>query len=317
MANHKFWRIFISRNNGNAYTTLSEVQMRASVGGADQCTGGYASCSGMGDPTWNADKVFDDNGSTFWAQQVKTGAWIQYEFASPVDVVEYTLSPTPDGSSLAQSPKSWTLEFSDDGINWGFADARTGQTGWTLGEVRAFTVSQPATIVRLEMFAANGGTVLEMTEVEFRATIGGADQCTGGQAAASSAYDTNFDPGAAFDNNNSTLWASPDNVNTNQWLQYMFPSTTTVAEYALTARASFVTQMPKNWRLRISNDKGLTWTDLDERWNQSFNNAGETKVYATGTASPATAQLSQVVAEVIRPNVATANNRRPVVFTMT
>lgn len=310
---HKFWRIVISRNNGNAYTTLSEVQMRATVGGADQCTGGFASCSGMGDPAWNADKVFDDNGSTFWAQQVQSGAWVMYEFASPVDVAEYTLSPTPDGSSLAQSPKSFTLEFSDDGINWGFADARTGQTGWTLGEVRAFTVSMPATIVRLEMFAANGGTVLEMTEVEFRATSGGADQCTGGQAAASSAYDTSLDPGAAFDNNTGTLWASVTGASTNQWLQYMFPSSTTVTEYALTARASFTSQMPKNWRLRTSSDQGLTWTDLDERWNQSFNSAGETKVYSTGTASPATAQLSQVVAEVIRPNVAAGSDARPMV----
>lgn len=147
MAAHLYWRINVTANNGSTtMLTIAEVQMRAVSGGADQCTGGTATASSSesGNPPSLAvdDSVF----STWAALFSNTTGWWQYQFASAVDVVEYTIQGS--NSVNERAPKDWTLEYSDDGSSWTVADTRTGETGWTDGQVRTYSIAS-STLARL------------------------------------------------------------------------------------------------------------------------------------------------------------------------
>lgn len=105
-------------------------------------------------------------------------------------------------------------------------------------------------------------------EVEMRATPGGADQCTGGTASASSTNGGNV-AANAFDNNSATAWSSAG-ATLPQWLEYQFPSAVDVEELAilpgnLDQVAVFEVQYydEANWQ--------TDWTHFTPAWASSVN----------------------------------------------
>src|SRR5262245_42537110 len=107
--------------------------MAASAGGADLCTGGTASASSTypGGPQYLPSVAFDDTPSTFWVGDVNVIAvWLEYQFASPVAIVEYRLLGDAQGSGGVPryAPRAWTFEYFD-GAAWQVVDTRTNQTG--------------------------------------------------------------------------------------------------------------------------------------------------------------------------------------------
>ena len=138
MAAHSYWRINVTTNDGDAnFLAIAEVEMRATKGGADQCSGGTpsASTSGGSNP---ATLAFDNITGTHWATNGVTTGWIRYQFAAPVDVLQYVITAQQLGPTRA--PRNFTLEYSDDGSSWTVTDTRTGQTGWVGLESRVFNV---------------------------------------------------------------------------------------------------------------------------------------------------------------------------------
>lgn len=141
MAAHLYWRINVSANDGSInFLAIAEVEMRASVGGADQCTGGTATAS-SNDATTPPANAFDNSNSTVWSTPNLTlSGWLRYQFASAVDVAEYTIRSHPTSGGQNRSPKDFTLEWSDNGTSWTVADTRANVTGWTYGETKTFVV---------------------------------------------------------------------------------------------------------------------------------------------------------------------------------
>lgn len=140
MAAHLYWRLNITANAGDtAYLAVAELEFRATIGGADQCTGGTA-ISGAFDIPANA---FDNNATTRASNTVSvfTG-WIGYQFASAVDVLQYTIQAHP--TTPLRSPSVWALQYSDDGTSWTSAESRSGYVAWTNGEIKSFTVGSVA-----------------------------------------------------------------------------------------------------------------------------------------------------------------------------
>lgn len=137
---HAFWRINVSANDGDTnYLAIAEVEMRASVGGADQCAGGTASASAS-DGTSPPSNAFDNNATTRWSTPVGTlTGWLAYQFSSAVDVLECTIRAHP--TSPARSPRTGTIEYSDDGVAWIVLLKFGPETGWTNGQVRTFLMS--------------------------------------------------------------------------------------------------------------------------------------------------------------------------------
>lgn len=140
---HLYWRINISAAQSGAYVSIDEIEMRATAGGSDQCTGGTASSDSHFSSSYAASAAFDDitNGSFPWASNSGFPHWIKYAFASPVVVAEVTLRmPTVAYGGANERPKDFTIEWSDDNSSWTVARTVTGQTGWSASEVRTYSV---------------------------------------------------------------------------------------------------------------------------------------------------------------------------------
>src|SRR5215207_10553644 len=95
---HSYWRLYIIQSGyGTSRGTaigLSEVEFRATVGGADQAIGGTATANSEYSGTYAASKAFDDTIGTNWATLESPAVipgWLQYQFPAPVDVLQISL----------------------------------------------------------------------------------------------------------------------------------------------------------------------------------------------------------------------------------
>lgn len=114
---HRYWRINSSAEDGpEGYISFSDIQFRANKGYPQEATGGVAFSSGDygGYPAANA---FDGNDNTSWISNGVLPSQIGYDFGAPVDCVQVLLRNRADGYYY-QAPKSFTVEWSDDGANW-------------------------------------------------------------------------------------------------------------------------------------------------------------------------------------------------------
>ena len=108
----------------------------------------------------------------------------------------------------------------------------------------------------------------QIGEMEYRATLGGADQAAGGTATASSTY-SSFPPANGFDDDTATSWACDIDVALPQWLQYQFSSAVEVAQVAIT---SGITEARAD---RAPNDFLIQYSDDGSNWTTALSVAGE------------------------------------------
>jgi hypothetical protein len=67
-----------------------------------------------------------------------------------------------------RAPKNWTMEGSNDNLNWDVLDTQTNQTSWTTGESRNFVCATYTTsyrYFRLNITANNGDTYTQVGEL--------------------------------------------------------------------------------------------------------------------------------------------------------
>lgn len=139
---HKFWRLyFITKGSGADYASAYEIEMRATPGGSDQCTGGAATASST-DSVYVPGRAFDNNTGSVYAWISAAGLanqWIAYEFPEPVSVAELWYMPYYFGSVL-YGPSEFSIEYSDNGSDWTRLKTFSGLT-WASGEAKTFAVS--------------------------------------------------------------------------------------------------------------------------------------------------------------------------------
>jgi hypothetical protein len=162
------WRLNVTANNGDANVLeLAELQLRASVGGADQCSGGTASAS-TNYPGYQPANAFDDNATTAWITSWgTTTGWIEYEFAGAVDVAEYAFMPR--SSETDRAPTAWTLEYWD-GADWVTADTRSGETSWSGGVLNVYAFSAAATGLLSGKIVLRGAATVSYTHLTLPTT---------------------------------------------------------------------------------------------------------------------------------------------------
>lgn len=139
MAAHTYWDLYFIENNGaGAYCSGVEIEMFDTEGGTDLCTGGTAFGSAGYYAVANG---FDNSNATIFAQNFTPGTpgWIGYQFASPVDIVQFSFT-CEDTGYTDRAPKTLYLRYSDDALNWTIKKVITGQTGWSALQKRTFNV---------------------------------------------------------------------------------------------------------------------------------------------------------------------------------
>lgn len=330
MAAHLYWRILALSNNTGAFSEIgfSEIEMATSAGGANAATGGTASASAFfnNNSTYNADKAFDGNTGTDWVSgfQVPSG-WIQYQFASATDVREIRLRCR--NSLPNQTVRDFLVLASDDGT---FAPSTTyiylmkNDVTWTSGVTQTFSI--PATAIpvataqptktrwRILIAQSDGGPDVGAREIEFAASVGGANIATGGTAAAAESTG-GFGPERAFDGTTNE-WVGDQQVNAG-WIQYTLATAAAVASCRYTTRGSTAAnQGPRafwvlagstdsayetgseDWQIVAAVDNSTGWTSAETR---TFSWALSTGVDA---ALDATTEDCELVAEASMPLVA-------------
>ncbi len=257
------WRVMLMASPTGAYE-INEIELAATPGGADQCSGGTATTNEL----TGASNAFDNNDS-FSASFVWTiftppldGIWLAYEFPAPVSVRELRLRSTSGFPERA--PTALVLQASDDGSTWRTVDFLVEPTTYTALQTKTFAVSpvypellrENARAWRINVSANNGGGNTAVGELEFRATSGGASLCTGGVGMASKGPSTPTTYAAAFDGA-----SSPKFMAGGVWrLWYNFPAIADPAYVAVRAPHEFAdSDSPRDFTVQWTVD-GETWT---------------------------------------------------------
>jgi hypothetical protein len=149
---HRYWRIYITESTAPDNIIRGyEAEFRGSVGGPDQCTGGTASASHNSSTAY---KLFNDNGaSDYWISNTSPSmpCWFQYDFGSgnAVAVAEWGFMPGNSGSDITQSPKAFSLQWSDDGTSFTTLKSWSDVTSWTAGVQKLFAIDNVTTYLNL------------------------------------------------------------------------------------------------------------------------------------------------------------------------
>lgn len=151
----RYWRLLITDNNGNpSYVTIVDLELRATVGGADQTdpTGVAVEYTALSEVNVSnrATLSFDnDYSSSKWASAARptvgSPQWIKANFdrSTPFDTKVFVREISIIGCVSGQTdmaPKDFALQRSDDDSAWTTVLMVTNQTGWTAGERRNFAV---------------------------------------------------------------------------------------------------------------------------------------------------------------------------------
>ena len=155
MAAHKWWRILVTANHGNPYTSIAEVEMRGTSGGPDLCEGGTAVSSPFyndgGDWNCTPAKAFDNDSTTpqsLWHSRDwgVLPVWLGYQFADPVDIAEVMITSRAtwqSQSNTGQSIRDFTMQWSDDGVAWNNQISFATLAVWGYSETRVFSLATP------------------------------------------------------------------------------------------------------------------------------------------------------------------------------
>src|SRR5688572_7242436 len=114
MAAHRYWRIYATAGNGESNMGLAEIQLRASLGGADETGSGTASASSGTSPG----NLVDNSDATTWTT---TGGayphWWAYDFGSgnDKDISEIAINAR---AQIRFAPTEFQLQYSDDGSGY-------------------------------------------------------------------------------------------------------------------------------------------------------------------------------------------------------
>lgn len=142
----RFWRVLFTE----AYPTsgfffwISRLRLRDVVGGTDiaPVSGGVPTASTRHDSGFDADKAFDGLATTGWSPS--SGAappqWLQYEFPSPVAILQLGIQAGDSTTRAKRGPKSFILQSSEDGTSWENILEITGEAMWAVSETRFYEV---------------------------------------------------------------------------------------------------------------------------------------------------------------------------------
>ena len=140
-----YWRLNVSAGQGSPFSVIAELELRTSVGGADQTvSGGPSNADSYFTTGYEPGKAFDNSAAVTWSSNnAAYPHWLYYRFPADVTIVEYVITAAvPTDNQYA--PKTWTLQYSGDGVTWTTADTQTNVAAWSSNESRTYTIGGAA-----------------------------------------------------------------------------------------------------------------------------------------------------------------------------
>lgn len=171
---HRYWRLRVTANWGQAaLTTIGGIELRPTVGGANQAYAGNGTASATSIYSgYVAANGFDGDAATVWATDYwvgssVSGAWLQWDFGASNDrevaQIAINLSPGSAGFSVNSFLRSCVIECSDNGSIWSTRQTITDITqlaGTYLYSVPIYVPSEAlVTLPRLSLDIVTGSVV--------------------------------------------------------------------------------------------------------------------------------------------------------------
>lgn len=81
---------------------------------------------------------------SYWHSTATGPHWLQYALTSASTASEYSIKAALfTTSGFPRAPASWTLQGSNNGVDWTDIDTRSGVNDWSALETKSFTVTTP------------------------------------------------------------------------------------------------------------------------------------------------------------------------------
>lgn len=136
-----YWRVF---TKASADTFVSMAELRLYDQSNTAIAGGTATANREFSGSFDAPKARDGNDATFWASisTLASGSWLAMDFGADKSVSRIEIKPTasPD---YDQSPSSFDIESSSDGISWDIIKSHT--KAWADDTAQSFIAYAPPT----------------------------------------------------------------------------------------------------------------------------------------------------------------------------
>lgn len=298
MATHVYWRILITDASGS-YSKTAEIRMYDSSG-TSLCSGGTITAS-SNYPGYPPSNAFDGNTTTFWhTNNIPTSGspeWIEYQFASAVDVAVFELMRYTNDTG----PTGLKLQYSDNNSTWTDATAALTTTYGTGEQWKIWAVATPPAgsylAWRFTITAVQGGgsTTPSVAEIAMRATPGGSTiNPTNTIHEAKDFFSSSYIPDYAFDANSATFWNA--NSGASNWIKALFPIPETVVEVAWTSRPDSLgpNQSPTSVTVEGSNNGGTTWTTVTTLTPATWTGTtGQTQTFTFGGSTVCIAAMAR------------------------
>ncbi|MCX5653733.1 MAG: discoidin domain-containing protein [Planctomycetota bacterium] len=268
---YRYYRIHVTAVNGATFICLAELDigLRPNVNASTTYGSG-----------WEASKAADGGTGTYWCSVSgdTTNSWFKYDLGdgNAQALTSYRIYPYTPNYQL--SPKNWTFEGSNDGVNWASPalDTRTNVTDWSAAwKDFSFSNSTAYRYYRLHVTAVNGGSYTCFAELDLGLAA---------TASASSVYGSGWEASRAFDDSATTYWCSATAPSTSIpiTLKYDFGAgnAKTVGGYRIAPYTANYALDPKDWTLEGSDTGGSSdWTVLDDVDGATWSSA-DSKVFA-------------------------------------
>ena len=314
MAAHRYWRVKITATQDATECMIRELKMLSAWASPTLLsTGGTPYASSEYSAAYSADKSFDDDTETGWVAGSGSSMpqSLGYDLGSGNDAeVNVILIQSHENDWSDRAPKDFTVQYSDNDSDWYDWWSESDVTWDKDSSIQIFGKNAPPVtddgwFWRLNVSdPGSDPNYIEFTELEFRATTGGADQCTGGIPYVSSHYpNEDYNAESLFDDNTATKWLGQlDYLPIS--LSYCFLQPTTVTEIALSslaaARGAEAFTIERSWN-------GIDWIPVKYHGNITWG-ASEQKTFLT-TPDISAVRNNQTVIEILSQQPKVRNNQ--------
>lgn len=285
------WRLYFpsgakTNSEGSAALAVREVQMRATIGGSDQCTGGTASASS--EPfgaSFNAAKAFDDTAAR-WETNAGAPSWLQYTFGSAVAVEEVVIGT---GDSVSKGPSYFQVQYHDgsDWVTYFDSEEESFPLSWaSTSEDKVIARSgdyAPAGFDRWRINITDGApTTLYIDLMQLLDGSGNRLSYAGIAWTASSNLGASFAPSKAFDASGSS-WVPNPQPGDGAWLEFQFEKPREVSRVSIkVATGQGANRGPVDFDLEYYDPDLASWQSAFNCIPSSGWTDGQTRVWDSG-----------------------------------
>jgi uncharacterized protein YjdB len=228
---------------------------------------GTLTAQGDNQPGEGREKATDNSTATKWLDFANgnpstRSSWLQYQLTSGTFVVtQYTVTSANDAPD--RDPRSWTLQGSNNNVNWTVLDTKTNEVFASRFQKNTYSISNTTgySYYKLQINGVNNPSValaMQVAEIEMLGSTGGAAPAGNlalNKPATASTSDGGLSASLAFDGNGSSRWSS--SFTDPSWISVDLGASYTISRVKLSWEAAY----GKTYRIQVSGD-GVNWTDM-------------------------------------------------------